>query len=73
MGQKLSLSQLQKTIEDDLNEELQIRYLFSLSSNIKQAATQAVCRIPVNVLPSFYEFDPSESYVNVVVKVISKK
>lgn len=73
MGQKLSLTQLQKTIEDDLKEELEIRYLFSLSTTIKQEATQAVCKIPISVLPSFYEFDPSENHINVVVKVISKK
>jgi hypothetical protein len=45
MGNIVSIENLQKFIEQDLKEDLKIRYLFSLSNNIEQMSTQAVCQV----------------------------
>jgi hypothetical protein len=45
MGNIVSIENLQKFIEQDLKEDLKIRYLFSLSNNIEQLSTQAVCQV----------------------------
>ena len=45
MGQKLSFTELKSTIENDLGNDLEIRYLFALSNSIKQFGTKAVCKV----------------------------
>lgn len=73
MGQKFSLSELKNVIESDLVSDLGIRYLFSLSTNIKQESNQACCKLNVKYIPEKYEFDIGETESTVVIKAISKK
>jgi hypothetical protein len=73
MGAKLSKGDLKHFIEEDLTTDLNLRFLFSLSTTIKQEASQAVFKVPIKYIPNMYEFDSRETEATVVVKTISKK
>ena len=44
---ELSVEELKRNLEDDLQEDLNIRYLFSLCNNIEQLSNQAVCQVRI--------------------------